>query len=117
MIGEEFRSTVAASVLGADRSPLMPAQLRLGWLDATGAVLGLAPGSVPSDVFEPSGDGVVNTALMDGGVAGPGWVVHGVGLFTLDGVLVLSQDLAAPQSPQEGDPLVFAPGAFRVEVA
>src|SRR5690606_39612643 len=54
-----------------------------------------------SDVFEPSGDGVVNTALMDGGVAGPGWVVHGVGLFTLDGVLVLSQDLAAPQSPQE----------------
>src|SRR5690606_41376916 len=79
----------------------MPAQLRLGWLDATGAVLGLAPGSVPSDVFEPSGDGVVNTALMDGGVAGPGWVVHGVGLFTLDGVLVLSQDLAAPQSPQE----------------
>lgn len=112
MIGPTWRSRAVQAVLGPSRSPLVPAILWTGWLDADGDLIAMTGLSVTHTAFGPSGDGVANIAPIDAGVAGTGWTIHAVGLFDAasGGNLIVSADLTTPASPDEDDPLVFAAG-------
>lgn len=90
----------------------MPSTVSVGWLDGAGELIATAPGVVASTVFEPSGDGVVNTAAIDAGVAGTGWVIESVGLYDQLGRLLITAALPAPLSPAAGDVLRFGVGAL-----
>lgn len=117
MIGPTYRSRAAQAVLGPYRSQLIPATLWVGWLDATGAVVGMSGVSVQHDVFGPAVDGVANTVALDCGTAGAGWTISAVGLFdAAAGALIASATLPAPVSPATGEQLFFAVGALLFQV-
>lgn len=117
MIGPTWRSRAVQAVLGPYRSQLVPAQLWSGWLDADGDLIAMTGLPVAHEAFGPSGDGVANTTMIDCGVAGAGWVIAAVGLYdaATGGALVVSATVSA--TPDEGEPLVFEPGALTFVIA
>ncbi|QZN86874.1 hypothetical protein [Cellulomonas sp. C5510] len=117
MIGPTWRSRTVQALLGPNRSQLVPTVLWTGWLDASGDVIAMTGLSVRHEAFGPAGDGVANTQSVDCGVAGDGWTIAALGLFdAAAGALIVSADLPAPVTPDEGDPLVFEPGALTFQV-
>lgn len=111
-LGAAYRSKAVQAVLGPNHSPLIPAVLHVGWLTSTGALIAMSGMSITHDVFGETTDGVVNTSLIDGGVAGTGWTIAAVGLFdaAASGALVASATLSTPATPAAGDPLSFDAG-------
>lgn len=117
MIGPTWRSRAVQAVLGPSRSPLVPAVLWTGWLDADGDLIAMTGLTVTHAVFGPAGDGVANTQAVDCGVAAAGWTIAAVGLFdAADGDLIVSATLPSPVTPDEDDALTFAPGALTFQV-
>lgn len=118
-LGPAYRSIAARAFLGPNRSQLIPAELHIGWLDSTGALIAMSGMSVTHDVFGPTTDGVTNISTIDGGVAGTGWDIYGVGLFDAptSGTLVISAALPAHRTPAAGDALSFGAAALLFTVA
>lgn len=117
MIGPSWRSRAVQALLGPNRSPLVPAQLWTGWLDASGQLIAMTGLPMSHDSFGPADDGVTNTVMVDCGVAGAGWAIAGVGLFdAAGGDLLVSAVLSAVVTPDEGEPLTFDPGALSFQV-
>ncbi|WP_169165091.1 hypothetical protein [Cellulomonas taurus] len=118
MIGPSWRSRAVQALLGPNRSPLVPAQLWTGWLDASGQLIAMSGLPVSHEAFGPVSDGVANTTPLDCGVAGEGWAIAGVGLFdAADGALLVAATLSSVVTPDEGDPLTFDPGALTFRVS
>lgn len=120
MIGDSYRSAAVQAVLGPAHAEVIPAVLWLGWLDGDGDLIAMSGTSVLHDVWEPTDDGVTNTAVVDAGVAGTGWEIHKFAFFDAaeDGEPVLvSDELDEPLTPDEGAALSFDVGALVAQVA
>lgn len=106
MIGADHRADAARAILGSARSPLFPATLWLGWHSTTGVELSTARVQVANSdaVWGPSGDGVTNVTLIDGGAAGA-WIIGGLGLYTQEsgGIPLLAATLGTPLTTDAGD--------------
>lgn len=113
-VGPAWRSRAAQALLGPDRSPLVPSTLWVGWLDASDALIAMTGTSYPTSAFGPFGDGVANTAVLDGGVAVDGWPsIAAVALYDAPGGdVVVAAVLPAPVSPAADEPLSFPVGSL-----
>lgn len=119
-VGEDYRSIVAAAVLGSTRSNLVPARVWLGWHSVAGVELTTERVAVANSdaVWGQTEDGVVNVADIDGGVAGA-WIIGGAGLYTArtGGTLMLSATLSPSVTTASGDLLTIPVGQLEFTVA
>lgn len=111
MIGTGKFSAAVQAMLGPAHSPVTPATLYSGWLDGSFAVLSMTGLTVPHSAFGPSGDGVANTSMIDGGLC-PATVPTHFGLFDAasGGALWFYAPVTFGSTPVEDDPLTAAPG-------
>lgn len=119
-VGEDYRSTVAAAVLGSMRSTLVPARVWLGWHSVAGVELTTDRVAVANTnaVWGQTDDGVVNVTDIDGGVAGA-WIIGGAGLYTArtGGTLMLSATLSPAVTTVSGDLLTVPAGELTFTVS
>ena len=119
-VGVDYRSTVAAAVLGSSRSPAVPSRVWLGWHSAAGVELSTDRVAVANTdaVWGKVTGGVQNISDIDAGVAGA-WIVGGVGLYTAQtgGTLMLSASLPSLLTTSAGDLLTIPAGELTFTVA
>lgn len=111
MIGDAYKSKAVQAVLGPGRSDLIPAVMWGAWLDGAGAVIAMTGLTVSHDAFSPTATGVANTAVIDGGVC-PATVPARFALMdaAASGAVIAWAPVTFSATPDEGDPLSFAPG-------
>lgn len=118
MIGANYKSKAVQAVLGDGHSAVIPENLWGGWLDNLDALIAMTGLTVPHAAFTETTDGVINSAVIDAGVAGVGWNPYSFALYDAasggDIVLVAA---VTPFTPTDGDALVFPIGSLTFTIA
>lgn len=98
---------------------MVPTALWIGWLDASDDLIAMSGTSYPAGSFGPGGSGVVNTAIVDGDVAGAGWAIASVALYDAPtgGDIVVAAPLPAVVTPDADEPLSFPIGSLAFAIA
>lgn len=113
MIGDAYKSAAIQAVLGPAHSPVIPDVLHGAWLDGSLVLLGMTGGTVSHDDFGPSGDGVANTAVIDGGTCPASTPAYfAVYDAASGGDLVAYAPVTFDTAPSSGDSLTSPAGSL-----
>ncbi len=116
-VGPAYQARAVRALFGPDRSPLLPAFLWVGWLDAADVLIAMSGTYVTQGSFAATGTGVSNAVALDCGVAGAGWApIVSVAFYdaSAGGDMVFAIQLPAPVDPPDGEPIGFPVGALTV---